>query len=261
MVAGSLALSQCGGEPFSDAADGGPDATSDTTSDAAVDAGSSFCANQTGYVLCADFDEGPLAKGWDVGSPSIMGNATLGLDGTNAASPPNSVLVQTLAPFANSLSHATLLKTLPSGTVKVDLQIRVDRYGASDGGAIMPPAATVLRVAFDTFALDLRLRTPTDADVLELTAVGDAGSAFPHAMSSGPAPGKWTELALEVIPPQGANTKGALDLKLDGTEVCNQTLSVLEKPLGGAELEIGISAQSAESTWQIHFDNVLVSVQ
>jgi len=194
-------------EASSPADGGGDDATSpiDALPKVAPDA-SQWCVTQPS-PFCDDFDEDPLAQGWDEVAAQ---HGAIALDDGSYATPARSALAQVDALPAGGSAYARLAKRVAQITTDMTYAFDV-RLDAVDPSAPVVVAAIGLAdsrgVTFET--VDVWLGA-TSSSVDEYASDGDGG-VLTRSHPFAPVPlGAWTRIALELTLPLDAGLGAGL---------------------------------------------------
>lgn len=203
-------------------ADAGSDAGDDVAD--AGDAAPSppgFCARLAPPPLfCADFDEGPLEKGWQnegrTPDPGLFGGGTIEEDTVVFRSPPRSIAFATPARVTSSQTAAAFVLTridyAPSAfRLDFDLRVATEEIPQNGGGRVIlasvhfaPAGAVVLfRDALGTALgiLDDTTQAGTNAGLTERIAVGAWKTVTIHVanMPTDGGPDGWTNVTIDQI--------------------------------------------------------------
>jgi hypothetical protein len=244
------------------AADSSPADTGTPPTDAAKDAPSSWCATQpASLAFCDDFDENPLAFGFDALNSS---NCTIALAPGVDTSPPNAMAAVSKTGLHTAACDG--VKAFPAFgatpttyTFAFDINpVAVDQSNSSDAVAA---AIQLIDTAGVSWWLQFDLAWDTTGGLLapsldEVSDLTDGGETYYPNASAAPLPmNQWTRVTMTLT--VGAhNVPQSATLSLGALQVASGTLHpTTTNPT--VSLEIGYSYVAAgNASWSMLYDNV-----
>jgi hypothetical protein len=232
------------------------DAAPDVIATDASDAGDGgFCATLSPKPLfCQDFDEGPVATGWD----NINANVgTVDVSSAQSVSPPKSLLA-TFPSATNLYVFDYVAKNFkaPIGNATLEFDLDMDTIDPSQ------QYTKVVEFVFSgntpNYILYLQITDSTTLSMVYQQPTSDGGVTFgDYGGTQLPPLGKWTHVKIDLFKSTTDSSTAAADLFIDGNVALTSFPLGSSAAFGDVALRIGLPGVSVPTTaWKVYIDNV-----